>query len=148
MTDYISAVAGATVNPLTTTAGSAVTDKYGLGTEVEASELDRDAFLKLLVAQLKYQDPLNPSDPDDFIATTAQFTTIEELQKMSAASAASTLNSSLTTASSLIGREIGVMGSDGTLKSVDVDRAQVISGEVRLITGSGEFTLDQIVEIA
>ncbi len=148
MTDYISAVPGATVNPLNKSATNQVSTKYGLGSEVAPSELDREAFLKLLVAQLRYQDPLNPSDPDDFIATTAQFTTIEELQKMSAQSASSALNSSLTTASSLIGREIGVIDGNGVTRATKVDRAQVMSGEVRLVTADGEFTLDQIVEIA
>ncbi|MEZ5380021.1 MAG: flagellar hook capping FlgD N-terminal domain-containing protein [Acidimicrobiales bacterium] len=147
MTDYISAVAGATVNPLAVQS-TAVTDKYGLVSDTAGSELDREAFLKLLVTQLRYQDPLNPSDPDDFIATTAQFTTIEELQKMSEQTAANALNSSLTTAGSLIGREIGVMDGKGLTMTTTVQRAQVISGEVHLVTADGDFTLDQIVEIA
>ncbi len=147
MTDFISAVAGATVNPLSTTS-TGVSSKYGLDTKVEASELDRDAFLKLLVTQLRYQDPLNPSDPSDFIATTAQFTTIEELQKMAEQTATSLLNSSLSTAGGLVGRTIGVIDASGASKTTVVDRAQVVSGEVRLVTADGEFTLDQIVEIA
>ncbi len=147
MTDFISAVPGATVNPLATIS-STVADKYGLDTGVTSNELDREAFLKLLVTQLRYQDPLNPSDPNDFIATTAQFTTIEELQKMSEQTAANALNSSLTTAGALIGRDIGVIDANGTTMTTTVDRAQVISGQVHLVTADGDFTLDQIVEIA
>ncbi len=147
MTDFISAVPGATVNPLATTS-SAVADRYGFDTGVDATELDRDAFLKLLVTQLRYQDPLNPSDPSDFIATTAQFTTIEELQKMSEQTTANALNSSLTTAGALIGREIGVFDANGLTKTATVERAQVIAGKVHLVTADGDFTLDQIVEIA
>lgn len=149
MTDFISAVPGATVNPLLTTgqASTSITNRYGIDSVVQPSELDRDAFLKLLVAQLRHQDPLNPSDPDDFIATTAQFTTIEELQKMSEQSAASNLNTSLTTAGNLIGREISVIDANGARFTAEVNRAQVASGDVVLVTDSGSFTLDQIVEI-
>ena len=42
-------------------------------------ELDKEAFLKILVAQLTYQDPLNPMDDKDFIAQLAQFTSLEQL---------------------------------------------------------------------
>ncbi len=144
MTDFVSAVPGATVNPI----DNSISAKYGVAAAPESSELDREAFLKLLVAQLRYQDPLNPSDPGDFIATTAQFTTIEELQKMSAQSATSALNSSLTTASSMIGRTVSVIDSAGSRASAVVDRAIVANGEVRLVTDLGEVGLDQIVEIA
>lgn len=148
MTDFISALPGATVNPLQTSQFSSnITSRYGVDNAVQPSELDRDAFLKLLVAQLRHQDPLNPSDPDDFIATTAQFTTIEELQKMSEQSAASNLNTSLTTAGNLIGREISVIDANGARFTAGVNRAQVANGEVVLVTDSGSFTLDQIVEI-
>lgn len=149
MTDFISAVPGATVNPLQATSQTSanITNRYGLDKAVAPSELDRDAFLKLLVAQLRHQDPLNPSDPSDFIATTAQFTTIEELQKMSKQSEANNLNTSLTTAGSLIGREISVIDANGARFTAEVGRAQVASGEVVLVTDKGRFSLDEIVEI-
>lgn len=40
-------------------------------------ELDRDAFLQLLVEQMRNQDPLEPSKNEDFIAQLAQFTSLE-----------------------------------------------------------------------
>ena len=144
MTDFVSAVAGATVNPT----ASGLSSTYALGSEQPSNELDREAFLKLLVTQLKYQDPLNPSDPSDFIATTAQFTTIEELQKMAEQQAAAAVNSSLTTASAMVGRTIGIIDQSGNTISALVERAQVVSGEVRLATELGEFGLDEVVEIS
>ena len=43
---------------------------------------DKDMFLKLLVAQLSHQDPLNPVEDKEFVAQLAQFTSVEELQNI------------------------------------------------------------------
>lgn len=44
--------------------------------------MDKDDFLRLLTVQLRHQDPLNPLPNADFIAQTAQFTSLEQLQNM------------------------------------------------------------------
>jgi len=49
---------------------------------VAKKTLDKDAFLKLLVTQLKNQDPLNPQSPDQMAAQLAQFSTVEQLTEM------------------------------------------------------------------
>jgi len=46
------------------------------------NDLDRDAFLNLLVTQLQFQDPLNPMDDAGFIAQLAQFSSLEQMQNM------------------------------------------------------------------
>lgn len=48
----------------------------------ESGALDKDAFLKLLVAQLSNQDPLNPMDDREFIGQMAQFSTLEQIQNL------------------------------------------------------------------
>lgn len=48
------------------------------------SSLDKDAFLKLLVTQMQYQDPLEPTSNTEYMAQLAQFSTVEELQNLSA----------------------------------------------------------------
>ncbi len=44
-----------------------------------SGELGQDSFLKLLVAQMQHQDPLNPQGNEEFIAQLAQFTSLEQL---------------------------------------------------------------------
>lgn len=46
------------------------------------SSLDKDAFLKLLVAQMQYQDPLQPTSNTEYMSQLAQFSTVEELQNL------------------------------------------------------------------
>jgi len=111
-----------------------------------SNELGKDAFLKLLVAQLKHQDPLAPTGSDEFIATSAQFTVVEKLDELTKQGANSALISSISTASALIGREITAISGDGTITAT-VTKTQVVGGEVSLVTDRGAISIDQIVPV-
>jgi flagellar basal-body rod modification protein FlgD len=56
-----------------TTGASGTTTTYG------SSELGKNEFLQLLVAQMQYQDPLEPMSNSDFVAQLAQFSNVEQL---------------------------------------------------------------------
>lgn len=58
----------------TTAATSSISDAFG----GKDKALGRDAFLKLLVAQLRHQDPLKPQDDSTFVAELAQFSSLEQ----------------------------------------------------------------------
>jgi nucleoside 2-deoxyribosyltransferase len=74
MTTPVSGTGGATpISSATKQPTGAMTDQMG-----------QDTFLKLLVAQLRYQDPMNPADGTAFLAQTAQFSTVEKLTQIAA----------------------------------------------------------------
>ncbi len=78
-------------------------------TEGTSNELDQDMFLKLMLEQLKYQDPLNPMNNQDFLAQQAQFTQLEQLTQLTETIEA---NSGLTQGMDLIGKEVTLMDPD------------------------------------
>jgi flagellar basal-body rod modification protein FlgD len=62
-----------------TSAGLLALAGSSAGAAAKATE-DHDMFLQLLVAQLRYQDPMNPTDSSQFMAQNAQFTALEKMQ--------------------------------------------------------------------
>ncbi|MCM1568785.1 MAG: flagellar hook capping protein [Roseburia sp.] len=69
--------------------------------------MDKEAFLQLLVAQMKYQDPLEPTSNTEYISQYAQFSQVEQLQNMA-------VGMDLQRASSLVGQEVYIKTTDST----------------------------------
>ncbi|MDF1555256.1 MAG: flagellar hook capping FlgD N-terminal domain-containing protein [Deferrisomatales bacterium] len=82
-----------------------------------ATLADFDAFLNLFVSQLQNQDPLAPMENAEFLAQTAQFSSVEQLVSLNhlAEGLAGQLGSSLwSTAAALIGRRVEAVLEDST----------------------------------
>ena len=94
---------------------------------------DKDTFLALLVAQLRYQDPSNPTDSSEFLAQTAQFTALEKMQAVADQTSQLLYAQTAFGASNLVGRNVTYADSDGA----------TVSGSVRGVTfGAGGPMLD------
>lgn len=97
--------------------------------------VDYNAFLQLLIAQLKNQDPTNPTDSAQYIAQLASFSGVEQSVKMNAKLDAILSTAALSQAESVIGRT--VTSFDGTVSGTAV-ALQVFSDGAVVLLDSGE----------
>ena len=75
--------------------------------------LGGDAFLQLLVAQLRYQNPMDPADGTEFLQQTAQFTQVETLQTMADTQAQLMNLTQFSLAVGLSGKTVEAIGTNG-----------------------------------
>lgn len=134
-----------------------------------AQELGKDAFLQLLVAQIKNQSPLNPQDSSQFLSQLSQFSSLEQLQNMTTGidSLASLQAASLNTQNvEMVGKRIRYQGNevqvtegkpmelrydlDNTAASVKVTIKNKLGGVEKVVSLSGrengrnDVTLDDL----
>lgn len=110
-----------------------------------SNQLGKDAFLKLLVTQLKYQDPLNPMEDREFIAQLAQFSTLELMQNLSndfASMKAMELLDKIVYAEKRLENSGGVTPVYGRVEGVSV-----VNGKVTLHVNGYDVALDDVKEI-
>lgn len=109
------------------------------------AQLGKDEFLQLLVTQLRNQDPMNPSDPNQMAAQLAQFSTVEQLvnigeqlEAQSAANEALIESVNASSAMQLIGRTVLAQGDVVTVPAEGELSATIdVAGE----GGSGELVM-------
>jgi flagellar basal-body rod modification protein FlgD len=139
-----SPVGGSGYTPISTVVPTSGTSS---ATGTDKTQLDKDAFLKLLVAQLKYQDPSNPTDASQFMAQTAQFTMVEKLSSL-ATSQSDLLAAQLKlSAGSMVGRTVTYPGSNGVDVSGVVTSATISGSNPTLRVGNMDVPLSSVREV-
>jgi flagellar basal-body rod modification protein FlgD len=134
------------ITPLGSALGAATTGATA-GTASSTSALDKDTFLTLMVAQLRNQDPMNPTDSAEFLAQTAQFTSLEKLEQVADQSAQAFSAQMAFGASSLVGRTVTYTGADGGEVSGQVGSVRFTGTGPLLGVDGTEVPLDQVVTV-
>ncbi|HEV7535738.1 MAG TPA: flagellar hook capping FlgD N-terminal domain-containing protein [Acidimicrobiia bacterium] len=107
----------------------------------------KDMFLKLLVAQLKYQNPMEPVDSSQFMAQTAQFTMVEKLEAMAAQTDALVAGEASQRAAGLLGRQVGYLDDQGADQSGVVTGTKLGADGPVLLLGKTEVPLSGVREV-
>lgn len=102
-----------------------------LGT-TSKNDIDKDAFLRMLIEQLKYQDPLNPLKAEEFASQLAQFTSVEQLTQIRDAVDAQTEATSLAAmlqqtslSAAMLGKDVLAIGDQVTLPTSGAGKVTV-----------------------
>src|SRR3954465_15235561 len=79
--------------------------------------MGEDAFMKLMLAQMQHQDPMAPTDSSAIMSQLAQFTSVEQLTKLSSAMDSLKNGQDFQASVAMIGKTVAYKGTDGTEKT-------------------------------
>jgi flagellar basal-body rod modification protein FlgD len=137
-------------DPIVGNVDSIINSKTQDSKKKDGNSLGKDDFLKILITQLKYQDPSQPLQDKEFIAQMAQFTSVEQLSNM--ASEMKLLRQSLGITSDLIGKTVSWQGKDSAGNSVEktgkVDSITFKDGNQFINVNGETITVNQLTKIA
>lgn len=133
-----------TTVPAVNTAASAQTNVPG--TTQSTGGLGYDSFLKLLTAQMEFQDPTNPMDATQFVAQLASFSNVEQSIKTNSKLDALLVSQSLGQVDGLIGKYVTSMDGkiSGQVKEVHI----YANGAVVALDNGKELLLDAGIKIS
>ena len=111
-----------------------------------SQELDGDAFLMLMLEQLKNQDPMNPMDNSEMLAQQAQFTQLQELQELNESIAT---NNMIQQANSLVGKTVQIVDPNNTSRLITgvVSSANFTNGSATITVNGNEYPLGLVASI-
>jgi len=133
----VSAVSANTTTSSNTDSTSSTTDTA----TNPSSKLTESDFLQLLVAQIQYQDPLNPQSSTDMAAQLAQFSSLQE-----STDSASSL--AVMEANSLVGSTVNIAVNSTQTTSGQVTGVTMVDGAPEIIVGGSDYELSQVTGIS
>lgn len=121
------------------------------GVERDPRALGKDQFLKLLITQLKHQDPISPVEDKEFIAQLAQFSSLEQMQNLntnlSDMMLAQQKLTSLGQAMQMIGKEVELFTKEGENLFGRVTGVQFKNGWPEIIVGGKLYDFTEVAAI-
>ncbi len=124
---------------------------YGAAQQIDrGDQMGKDTFLKLLVAQMRYQDPSKPVDSTQMIAQTATFAQVEKMEQLVALGSTAAVLQEHAAAGAMVGREVTYTSTTGTSVSGLVTSVRLASGssEAIAIVGGKEVQVGRITAIS
>jgi flagellar basal-body rod modification protein FlgD len=121
--------------PIDPTASSTGATAPAAATKKDHSFLGKDDFLKLLIAQLKNQDPSNAQDMESMTQQMTQFSMLEQLTNMNEASETNTISLARSHAVQLLGKTVSYTSKDGSVKDGVVEHVDTTASAPRLTIG-------------
>jgi len=110
-------------------------------------ELDKNAFFKILAAQLSHQDPMNPQDGSDFVAQLAQFSALEQMQNLNRTFEEFSQGQSFLQATGFINRKVTLDdGNGGTVTGV-VEKVRLNGAAVELMVNGAFYNVGRVVQV-
>lgn len=112
------------------------------------SNVGQDQFLQLLVAQMKSQNPLEPTTNQEFLGQLAQFSTLSGIEKLNANFSDLLTLQQITDGASLIGKHVSYMNSSNQSVAGVVNSLTMSNGAVQIHVGADTVGLDKILGVA
>lgn len=110
-------------------------------------DLDKNAFLNLLVTQLKNQDPLDPLKNEEFIAQLAQFNSLEQMMNLNTSFTKMLLVQQMGQATALIGQPVAYQNEAGETLQGIAQSVTVQDGEPQIQVGSDMVPFENIIAL-
>src|SRR3954471_2362505 len=129
-------------DPITGTTTATTATAATSSTKKADPVLGKDDFLKLMVAQMKNQDPMNPADDKDNIAQMAQFSSLEQITNLATATQDLANRMSLTQNVGLLGHDVTYAKTDGTVVSGTVDGLDLAKDGTAKLSVAGQAGID------
>lgn len=111
------------------------------------NELTMGDFIKMMVAELENQDPMNPMSNTEMLSQISQIRSITSNDQLSASIGALTLGQALSTASSLIGKTVTGVNTLNESVTGKVDKVTIEDGEAKLFVGSSIINVGNVTAI-
>jgi flagellar basal-body rod modification protein FlgD len=116
-------------------------------TDPSNTQFGTNTFLQLLVAQLRYQNPLNPQDGTQFLTQTAQFTEVEKLTDIDTQVTSALNANQLIAASTMIGHQVTYKDANGNDQTGVVSSVKVTSTGPQLQIGTDAVPFSMVEEV-
>lgn len=116
------------------------------GASGQLDNMGSEAFMKLLVAQMRYQNPMAPSEGTEYLAQVSQYAMVEQMQKVNQGQQEISAYQRSMIATSFIGKVVAGTGEAGLPISGEVIGVAYQSGRPVLVTTGGELAIDSVDE--